>query len=887
MDGRINFAAMDVSEISQAKKERFYQRPRFQRRLKKTLISLAILLVLAGGVGLFIGYYYEDTVKGIIVTQLNKQLNCRVEVQDIEFSVFARFPFASVHFKNVRIYDAYGDTVSYDKFSPHHVRKWTSAGFAYDSLLLKAKDVYLQMSVWDLVFGQYHVRRVEVGDALLQLKIFPNGDDNYHLLKPSSDTTGSDNFSLDLQKLTLSNVDCRYMDYPARQDYALLARDATLKGEFMKDTYELEIEGSVAVDRIKSYGTNYFRADNTFLNMALQVDQLKETVTFSRGEVRVGDLELFLKGYVAYGDDRRELALNMNGTQLSLQDFLEALPSLWQDKIKDFKGRGRFDFQAVLKGSWAGTQFPLFSAEVSLVDGEIEQRKSGIRLSRVCLKAKFSGASGQSAELTVPSFSAVLKQGDISGSFSIKNFNKPDLSLKAKGHLDLSVLNEFVQSDTLAAMSGTLDFDLMYKGQMQSSRGFSGADFVNSSSSGSLKLQDAAFEFRQNKLRFSGLNGQFKFSNNDLISENFRGKIDNNDFFIKGYFRNLLPYILLENQNLQVKADFISQHIDMEELLQYQVSSGDTLLRLDISPKLDLDFDVKVRRFSFGKFRAADIVGRMRIHNRQVLVENLSFGAMDGRVSATGLLDNSHNGQLLISCDAHLQRVDIRKMFYQLNNFGQEALTDQNLKGYLTTDIQLKSNWSNLFEVDQSSITAKAKVVIENGELIHFAPIEGLSKYMKNRNFATIKFATLTTHVNIQDRMITIPPTNIRNDVLDVDFNGTHSFSNAINYHVSVLYAEILNSNRDRQSEYGEVEDDGLHRERYYFQITGTTENPIYKKVDKAAYRENLNVRVREEKQTLKEVLKKEFEWFKKDTVNAPQKPRQGVHEPEFQMEWE
>lgn len=873
--------------MKQEKSLLFFKRPLFKRRLKKILITLAILAGLAGGIGVFIGYYYEDTVKKIIVEQLNKQLNCKVEVKDIDFTVFARFPFASVHFSDVRIYDAYADTVAYEKFSPHHLKKWKSAGFAYDSLLLSARDVYLQMSVWDLIFGQYHVRRVEVDDALLQLKIFPNGADNYHLLKPSVDTTGSDNFKLDLQKLTLSNVDCRYMDFPARQDYAMVARKASLKGEFMKDNYELEIEGALAVDRIKSYGTNYFHAENTFLNLALQVDQLKETVTFSRGEVSVGDLEFFLKGYVAYGDNRKELELNMDGSQLSLQDFLDALPAVWQEKVRDFKGDGRFDFQATLKGSWAGTQSPVLSAEASLVNGEIEQRESGIRLRQVCLKARYTGGSGHNEVLSIPSFSASLKQGAISGSFDLRNFSKPEISLTAKGHLDLAELNEFLKSDTLAAMSGQVDFDVSYRGQIQSTRGFSGSDFVNSTSSGSLRLQDAAFEFRNNKLRFSGLNGNFKFSSNDLISEDFRGKIDNNDFFIKGYFRNLLPYILVENQNLQVKADFISQHIDMEELLKYDVSENDTVMRLDLSPRLDLDFNVSVRRFNFGKFRAADIIGKLRIHKRQVLIENLSFSAMDGRVSATGLVDNSREGQLMISCDARLQRVDIRKMFYQLNNFGQEALTDQNLKGYLTADIQMKSAWSSTFVVDQSSIAANANVVIENGELIHFEPIEGLSKYLKNRNFANIRFATLTTKVSIQDRMITIPPTNIRNDALDVDFNGTHSFANAINYHVSVLFAEILNSSRDRQSEYGEVEDDGLHRERYFFLITGTTENPVYKKVDRTAYKENLNVRVQEEKQNLKDVLKKEFEWFKKDTTKAIRKPEKNGTQPEFQLEWE
>ena len=84
--------------------------PRLARRLKRAAISLLILFSLMGLITVFMAYYYEDTVKHVIIDELNKRLNTEIVVEnverDIQFSVFKDFPYASVTFHNVAIMDA-------------------------------------------------------------------------------------------------------------------------------------------------------------------------------------------------------------------------------------------------------------------------------------------------------------------------------------------------------------------------------------------------------------------------------------------------------------------------------------------------------------------------------------------------------------------------------------------------------------------------------------------------------------------------------------------------------------------------------------------------------------------------------------------------------------
>lgn len=884
---------MDASEPKASRWPAVFSSPRFRKRLRRAVVTLLILGSLVGATGVFIGYFYEDTVKSIIISQLNQRLNCKIDVKEIEFSIFKKFPFASVHFIDATVYDAYPDTSGMGKTLVVKKKKHAAAYAFPDSVLLKAQDVYLQMSIWDLVFGEYRIQRVEVAEASLQLKVFKDGTNNWDILKPATDTTQGDDFSFDLQKLILKNVACSYKDLFAKQDYKLLARDVMLKGAFSSEKYDLDIYGDMAVYRVKSYGENYFRCLNTTVDLTLEVNQNAKMVTFKSGEVGVGGLPLEVLGYVAYGDDREELDLNVTGNGLPLQSFLEALPSVWKKHVDSYQGQGRFNFTAQVTGSWADEKLPQITAAFSLSNGEISQKETGINLTDVSLSASYTNGAlhnSSSSVLELSSFSARLKLGSVQGNFRMQDFNNPQIKLVAEGNIDLAALHEFMPSDTLASMSGNLAFNLSYQGQLQSTSGFAAEDFVQSKSSGSMKLSDGNFEFTGKKLRFTGLNGNFRFSNNDVISDDFTGNIGLSDFSLKGYFRNVLSYVFLKGESLQINADLSSQKIDLDDLLQYQAASSDTSsLRLDISPKLEVNFNLKSRAFNFGKFSATNIVGEVKIRNRQLLVKNLSFGAMDGRVNITGLVDATQEGKLLISCDANVYKVDIQKMFYQLNNFGQQHLREEHLKGLLTADIQFGSVWSNTFDIDLSTVYAQANITIENGELNHYGPIEGLETQLKKKDFSNIKFATLKTQVSIKDKLITIPATTISNDVLDVDINGTHTFDNQIDYHVSVLYSQLFNKDKNKQNEFGQVEDDGLHNERYFFRITGTTENPVYVKMDKQAYKENIIQKVQTEKQNLKDILNKEFKWFKKDStkVKDPQKPDDKNTNQEFNLEWE
>ena len=77
------------------------------RLIKKIILFLFVLLLFISAIGIGIAHFYEDEIEQIAVQNINKQLRTPIEVQDIEFSLIKKFPYASLELKNLVILDGF------------------------------------------------------------------------------------------------------------------------------------------------------------------------------------------------------------------------------------------------------------------------------------------------------------------------------------------------------------------------------------------------------------------------------------------------------------------------------------------------------------------------------------------------------------------------------------------------------------------------------------------------------------------------------------------------------------------------------------------------------------------------------------------------------------
>lgn len=839
------------------------------RWLRRLFITFFILLLLVLGAGFIIVRYYQDEVKEYIISQLNKQLNTQVIVEgrDIDFTVFKNFPYASVDFKNVKALDA--GTAR---------RKDT---------LFRAGEISMQFNIVDVFKKNYHIREIALTDVKLRLRIDEDGNDNYHFWKAGADTASS-SFSFALEKIVMNRVSLNYRNAKAMQGIDGEVRSGRFSGAFSSDTYTLGTVADVFLNYVKSDSTVYVRKKNIHTEFALHVDTKAGEYKIASGQLKVEDLLFEVFGNVINAGHEPLVNMGIRGKDMDIRSVLSLIPARYKEKISEYESDGEFYFDALVQGSLGNGSLPKVTADFGLRSANIRQVKTGVALKNVTLKGHYSSGSKAEKEpsvLDLLGFSAIISNGSLSGELRMKNLSNPSFSGRITANTTLEEVQNFIHLDTIESVSGALHIDASF-----SSSGKKGNVYEDIQTSGDLKITGAGIKLKNDPLDFTGVEGDFKFDNNDVAINTLSGKIGSSDFRLKGFFRNMTGFVLKENQDVTIEAELNSDNIDLDEILASREQEQKSRYSLKFSEHINVNLSSEIRHLQFRKFSAGNIRGVIRLKDKKMVLDPLTLSTMDGTITTSGLIDGSDSTKLLVTCFSDISRINISKMFAEFENFGQATITDKNIRGIATAKVQFASVFTPELQMDPDRLYAGVDMSIDNGELNNVESLKSLSRFIALKELENIRFATLKNQVEIKRQVITIPKMEISSSALNLTVSGTHTFSNDIDYRIKLSLNELLakkaKAAKKQNDEFGEVADDGLGRTNIFISMTGNISNPVIRYDSKSAIR-NVKENIKVEKQNLKGILKEEFGLFKKDsTLGTGSKVKQ-EDAAKFKINWE
>lgn len=818
------------------------------------VILFIVFLITASG----LAYYYQDEVKGYVITELNKQLNTEIIVdgKDIDLTIIKSFPFASVDFKNVKALDATKDK-----------KKDT---------LFTANKISLQFNIVDIFHKNYHIKRIEINDADVDIRIDKNGNDNYHFWKsvPETDTS---KFSFALEEIVLNQVEFSYKNYRSKQNINLLIINSKLSGKFSESTYSLETESDLFINKIKLGGITYLRKKNIRAEIDLYVDNTILSYKIKNGKIQIEDLLFEVVGNVLESEKELIVNLGIKGKDMDIRSVLSIIPDQYKDRVNDYESSGAFYFDAIIKGTLSDNKTPFMEADFGINNADITHVKNNIVLRNVNLKGHYTNGNKSNSETSVLElnpFSATIDQGSISGELSIRDFNDPFIESKIKADLSLEEIQKFVKIDTIESITGQLKMDALFNGKWNNLNTGNSEDFITS---GKLLITEMNVKIKNNSLAFTNINGDFNFENNDLMVNQLKGNVSESDFDLRGIFKNTLGFALKENQDITIEASLYSKNIDLNEILanKEEDTKSTSNYKLKFSEHINVKLNSEIEHISFRKFKAEDIRGVIILKDKKMMVDPIKFSTMNGNITISGLVDGSDSTKIVLTCISDVNKINVTQLFTAFENFTQSYVTDQNIKGIITAKVQFSSVLDPELTMDMTKLYAAIDMSIENGELNNVESMKSLSRFIELKELANIRFATLKNSFEIKNNMLSFPKMEIKSSALDIILSGTHTYENEINYKIKLSLNELLakkakkvkKENNDPDSyRDGEIADDGLGRRNIFLSMTGTVDNPIIKYDTKEAI-QHIKQELKEEKRTLKTLLKEEFGLFKKDST--------------------
>jgi uncharacterized protein involved in outer membrane biogenesis len=825
-------------------------------------------------------YIYQDEVKGYVIDEVNKRVVSPILVkpEDIDITIIRTFPDVSVIFNNIAALDA------------------TNA--AKRDTLLKAESISLGFNIMDLFHGNYSIHHIEMENGQINVRVDENGNDNYHFLKETDTTSATDTSHVDfeLDKISLQEVVCSYADKQTDALYKADFHSLEFTGDFAEEKYDFGTEADFTVAEIKFGKSSYFKNNPGSIDMVIAMDNLTGQYQVNKGKLKIAELGLDLTGNFAERGKNYLLDLVVKGDDIDLAAALSLLPSSYTNDISELKSTGEFYVDGTIKGLLGDSSTPEIITKFGITDGTLGRKNSSVELHSIAMQGIFSNAKDNDG-IQVSSFKASSDKSKFTGSFLMKNFNRPKYSTKLSGHIDMDELQQVLGIDTIESASGTLDLAFEASGSPAKGSSLTTKDFRAFKTSGSLTFTNAAFKLKGQTFPVDSIGGKLVFDGNNVSAENFKAHAGNSDIHMDAQVRNLLGYLFTEKEVLDINGKLTSDNLDLNALLNSEKAqvekSADTTYRLVMPERLRLHLNTAVNHVLFRKFEATDLSGVIRLNNKRLTADPVSFRSMDGSFTGSGMIDGSQGDSLLITCNADITSVNIYKLFYQMENFGQEndtTITYNNVRGNLTSKVNFASLWGNDLNINEKKIYTDVEVTITNGELINFKPLEALSRFIKLEELKDIKFKSLHNTIEIKNRVISMPKMDINSSAINITMYGKHDFDNMVDYHFIVdldeLRSKKVKAAKPENLEFGQEIDDGGHRTRLFISMKGYIDDPAMS-YDKKEAMKTFVEDIKQEGKNLRQMLHEEWGLFKNDKDKEDRKDRKKEDEGKFILQQE
>ena len=677
------------------------------KRARRILLLIIILLVLCFLSALVFVWANEEKIKQVAVSEINKSLLTEVKVKEIDVEFLSSFPLVSVVFSDVVINDVL-DSLNKDRF-------------------VAIKELGVRFNIWDILSGDYIVKKVVAEKGEINLRINSQGESNYVFWKKSEKKDKDANFSFALNLVELQDVTLSFRNDISRLFLKARAEEVSASGNFSEKVQDLELKADLLLEAFVFDKLKLDFPQMLSCEIDMNNNTLKHLLEVKKADIALSKMHFDLTGNYSYAkEDLIDVALI--GKEINLKEVFSFFK-------QDYKSEGFVNVKMNVKGEISKNVLPEIKAEFDISKGSLKSEKLNVFCENINLKGFYSNGSQRNSKtslLRVDDFSFKLNKGFFEGRLALSDFSDFKVDAKVKTHLNLEDVKNVLKQDSLQVLRGDLIADVSAKGRVK--------------------------EF--NSLNFSG-------------KASLRN-VDFKDLRLKG----------VELEKMSCEALFDKTKIRIEDLKT--LFNGENLrAKGEISNK-GISAQVDLANYKFENLMLRNIKGKVLYANDVLSTNDLRFDVFEGGVSTNdcklifGEKENVLNG----SC--RIENVNIKKVFKGLNNFSQKVITDNNLEGNLTAIATLNLYFDKSFNflADKSAFNVNYSIL--KGRLKDFSLMKKLSLFVEEEALNDVKFENLQSSLQFNNSSLNFEPIKVKTNIVDFECFGKHGLDNKIDYQFAI-----------------------------------------------------------------------------------------------------
>ena len=315
----------------------------------------------------------------------------------------------------------------------------------------------------------------------------------------------------------------------------------------------------------------------------------------------------------------------------------------------------------------------------------------------------------------ISDFDAKTENGYLKGDFSIQNLNKYYLTANLNSSWDLAEINHYFEDSPFYNLQGKLNANTQYSGYFSFDNKFTNY-FIAANHTSKTNFKEASFTYKNFPLKFNFNTAECTFKNNRIEVKNSAFTIADSDLDFAGDITNLISYILKKKNTIDITGKLKSTYMKFDELLTLKdTSEGKSA---ETMPKwINADLNTNITTFSYDDFIASDITGQIIYKNQSLTGKDMSSNSLNGNIAGNFKFYESEKNKLTLLSQLNLNQLNIRNAFLAFNNFNQDFITAEHIKGIGTAEIQMQATWKPgfIFEKDKLNEKIRRKMMEKKG----------------------------------------------------------------------------------------------------------------------------------------------------------------------------
>lgn len=761
----------DRADKQRGLQSRIRRVPRWLRIAVISLSGLILLwMLLLCGLALYISAN-SKTLLPRITKRISEEISGKLEVDAMEPALLKGFPNISLRLKNLRL----TDSLVHEHGLP----------------MLRLDEVYIKFNPWSLLTRHPEVKKITAAGGAINFFKLRDGYSNLYLLEgdPGKKSDRKRKKSIFLQNAGLEQVTFTFYHFQYNKEFRVHFRDLLARispGELQWDI-RLNLDAHIHQLGFNLAKGAYLKNSDLKGRLQLQYFPPDKQLKVLQKEVRLDRIPVLLGGFFDFGKKPAVFDLDIRAASIDFQKGLRLLTPNIRKELEIISLKDPISLKTLLQGSFQYPDTPYVHVYIDVKNNTL-QTPFGV-LENANFKPEFhnyiipgKGRGDDNSAILIPKFTGnwqgIPVQADSTFVYSLIH---PRLRTRVKSRFDVARLNRLT-SNALQFTAGKARFDLAYNGPVVPDD-----IHVHRQLDGYFEVDNADFRYLPRSLDFRDGRVRLEFKGEDVFWKDISLSVGGNRLRLSGQALRFLNAYFDDPAKAVIEMSVRSDQVNLNPFRSFLYSrapgqpAGQSADFKTVNSRLDkvlekstMILHADIGRVSYRNFHASAIKADISLQESGIDLEKVSLTHAGGQFTVGAEIRQSpHRNPFRIK--GRIRNVEVDQLFKAFENFGQDAIRSEHLRGRFTAELDLRGILDAEGALPGRSMNGHIDFKLQEGAILNFPPFVTISKFVfKKRNLDSIRFKTIADRLEIDKGKITIHPLRIESSAVVMNIEGVY-----------------------------------------------------------------------------------------------------------------